>query len=154
MTVEYPVEFTFSYEIPGRGYLFSLTWDGECLFLRELAQELGNEVYSLLVSAQRDWTIEHIELLGKTRAMKGMELKEALRSYLEDLPIFGYGNPVSLKAAGPEIEIVIENPFNEDFLAGILQGLYQEYSGRKSVVSCKETAKATASFVIKTADSK
>ncbi|CEL25110.1 hypothetical protein [Methanobacterium formicicum] len=46
MAVEYPVEFNFSYEIPGRGYLFSLTWEGECLFLRELApwQEQQKEI--------------------------------------------------------------------------------------------------------------
>lgn len=121
---------------------------------RELAKELGDEVYSLLIPAQCDWTMEHVELLGIApgkSALKDREFEEAFKGYLEDLPIFGYGNPVSFEIVGPRVEVVIENPFQEEEIAGTLQGLYQIFSGCEGKVSWVSKSKGTAAYTIEPA---
>lgn len=121
---------------------------------RELAKELGDEVTKLLVPAQRDWTVEHVELLGNApgeSALKGEEFDSAFSDYLEDLPIIGYGNPVSYKTSGDKVLVTIENPFDEYVLAGTLQGLYEIFSKRDCMVSWRTRKKAVVDYSLEPA---
>lgn len=121
---------------------------------RELAKELGDEVYEILVSAQRDWTIEHVQLLGMAPGesyLAGSNFEAAFRAYLDDMPVFGYGNPVSLSRSGSSMEVTVENPFQEEIIAGTLQGLYQVFSGKECRTTWKTTGKATVSYSIEPA---
>ncbi|MBN2168011.1 MAG: hypothetical protein JW738_02105 [Actinobacteria bacterium] len=121
---------------------------------RELAKELGDEVNKLLVPAQRDWTVEHVELLGNApgeSALTGKEFEKAFSDYLEDLPIFGYGNPVSFVTSGKKVKVTIENPFDEYVLAGTLQGLYEIFSKQECKVSWDIRKKAEVIYSLEPA---
>ncbi|MBN1289327.1 MAG: hypothetical protein JXA49_06805 [Actinobacteria bacterium] len=121
---------------------------------RELAKELGDEVTKLLVPAQRDWTVEHVELLGNApgeSALEGDEFEKAFKDYLKDLPVFGYGNPVSFVSSGSKVKVTIENPFDENVLAGTLQGLYEIFSKRECNVSWDVRRKAEVIYSLEPA---
>lgn len=122
--------------------------------LRELVKELGEEVYSMLVSAQRDWTMEHVGKLGLAPGESNLKEKEfegAFKDYLDDLPVFGYGNPVLFTVDGSSVEVIVENPFQEEVIAGTLQGLYQVFSGLECRISWETIRKATVSYSIEPA---
>lgn len=117
--------------------------------LRELAKELGEDVYGLLLSAQRDWTIEHVEMLGiaqQSASFNSREFEDAFKGYLKDLPVFGYGNPVSFEVTGPKVKVIIENPFQDEVIAGTLQGLYRIFSGEECRIDWAATGKAAVCY--------
>lgn len=122
--------------------------------LRELAKELGDEVYKLLAPAQCDWTMKQAALTGtapKGSGLSGSGLEKALRDSLDEFPVFGYGNPVQARVVGSKVAVVIENPFQEEVIAGTLQGLCQAFSGHECGVTWRVTSKATVSYSIEQA---
>lgn len=117
--------------------------------LRELVKEVGDEIYDLLVQAQCEWTIEHVQLMGRNpgdSGLKGEEFKASFKDYLDDMPVFGYGNPVSFEMNDLKVEVLVENPFQEEVIAGMLQGLYRVFSGEECRVSWTSTGKATVLY--------
>jgi hypothetical protein len=119
--------------------------------LRELAAELGDEIYGLVVEAQRDWTVDNVGALGLSSGngpLSEAQLIEAYDSYLELLPLYGYGNPVSFKLADGVIQVVVENPYEASIIAGTLQGLYEALEKAASRVSWKETGESTVTFTV------
>jgi hypothetical protein len=120
--------------------------------LRELAAELGDEIYDLVVEAQRDWTVDNVGALGLSSGngpLSEAEFIEAYESYLELLPLYGYGNPVSFKLADGVIQLVVENPYEASILAGTLQGLYEGLEKAASRVSWEESGESTVTFTVK-----
>jgi len=118
---------------------------------RELANELGEEIYDLVVEAQRDWTINNVGALGLSGGEEPLTrtaLEAAYRNYLEHLPLFGYGNPVSFKMSENKIEVVVENPYEASILAGTLQGLYEALEKSKSTVTWETPREGVASFTV------
>lgn len=130
-----------------------LIFDGHGInaLYRELVAELGEEVYQLLVDAQRDWTVEHIGLLGITPssgALSRGELEEAYREYLSMMPLEGLGNPVALEIKDSSVEVVIENPYNAFVLAGTLQGLYEAFEKTPGKVEWTESRPGAVRFKV------
>lgn len=120
--------------------------------LRELAAELGDEIYDLVVEAQRDWTVDNVGALGLSSGngpLSEAEFIEAYESYLELLPLYGYGNPVSFKLTDGMIQVVVENPYEASILAGTLQGLYKGLEKAASQVSWEESGESTVTFTVK-----
>lgn len=118
---------------------------------RELATELGDEVYEKVVQAQRDWTIEHVELLGKSpgnAGLKGKDFQEAFQEYLDDLPIFGYGCSDMLTMKDRQVQVRMRNPFEENFIAGTLQGLYQTFSSEECRISWEVVQEGLVDYTI------
>jgi len=108
---------------------------------REMAKELGEDVNLLLVDAQREWTVRHVELLGLTagdRPLDGEELERAYRTYLEGLPAYGQGNPVTLELLDPGVRIEVLNPYQKYIMAGTLQGLFEALEKTGSAVEWEE----------------
>lgn len=102
--------------------------------VRELAEELGEEVYELLVKAKRDWVVEHIEQMGiadHRGAHTLGEIHEVYRQYLMNLPLYGHGNPVNFKVEASHMEVVVENPFDVHLIAGTIQGLFEALTKEK-----------------------
>lgn len=117
--------------------------------LRELAKEVGDEIHELLAQAQCEWTIEHVQLLGRNpgkSGLRGEEFKAAFGEYLDDMPVFGYGNPVSFEVTDSRVKVLVENPFQQEVIAGMLRGLYRVYSGRDCKIGWAETGKAAVLY--------
>ncbi len=119
--------------------------------LRELAKELGNEIYTMVVEAKKEWTIGHVGelgLAGGDEPLSPEELERAYRSYLEFVPLHGLGNPVSFKMVDGTIEIVVENPYEPSILAGTFQGLFEALEKAASTVVWEYPGKRTVSFTV------
>ena len=123
--------------------------------LREMASELGDEIYDLVVEAQRDWTTDHVAELGLSGGngpLSPAELEAAYRDYLEMLPLYGYGNPVSFNMSESTVQVVVENPYEPSILAGTFQGLFEALEKRKSSVSWEKPRRGAVSFTIAPVD--
>lgn len=133
----------------GRRYIMLSTSSLKTLF-DELSLEFGDEIYDILVKAQRDWTYNHIESIGFS--MYEPHDSEGFQTffidYLNVFPVFGYGNPVSFATDDAGIGIVVENPCNEHMIAGILQGLCESLSQEPSAVSWNETDQGITKYSI------
>ncbi len=119
--------------------------------LREMASELGDEIYDLVVAAQRDWTADHVAELGLSGGngpLSPAELEAAYRDYLEMLPLYGYGNPGTFNVSESEVQVVVENPYEPSILAGTFQGLFEALEKKKSSVSWEKPRRGAVSFTI------
>lgn len=119
--------------------------------LREMASELGDEIYDLVVEAQRDWTADHVAELGLSGGngpLSPSELEAAYRDYLEMLPLYGYGNPVSFNMSEGTVRVMVENPYEPNILAGTFQGLFEALEKKESRVSWEKPRRGAVSFTI------
>jgi len=118
---------------------------------REMVNELGEEVNELLVDAQREWTVDHVGQLGLNET-NGVatpeELEKAYREYLQNMALYGIGNPVAFKLDGDNVTVKVENPYEVHIIAGTLQGLREALEKSKSSVEWKELGPATVEFSI------
>jgi hypothetical protein len=124
----------------------------EAAVFREMARELGDEVDELLVDAQREWTVNHVEqldYLGINGPLSPEERREAYGRYLKMLPLYGQGNPVALEVGDSMIDVTVENPYEKHILAGTLQGLYEALERSKSKVTWKEPKPGVISFTVR-----
>lgn len=119
---------------------------------RMLAEELGDEVYDMLVDTHSNWTITHLSRLGVTGIDSILNVKEAeqaLREYLIDFPVLGYGNPRYFTLGEESCLITIENPFFTEMLAGTLLGLYKGLYGHEAKIEWEEIGKNMIEYNIK-----
>ncbi|MBU4301798.1 MAG: hypothetical protein L6427_12495 [Actinomycetia bacterium] len=119
---------------------------------REMARELGDEVNELLVDAQREWTVDHVDQLGYLAgngSLSPEERKEAYGKYLDMLPIYGQGNPVAFEMGDSTIDVTIENPYEKYILAGNLQGLYEALERSRGRVTWEEPKPGVISFTVR-----
>ncbi|RJP27464.1 MAG: hypothetical protein C4536_13815 [Actinobacteria bacterium] len=117
--------------------------------LRELARELGEDIYPIIVDAQREFSLEHIR-----REFPGGEPgaafdKDALyRDVLDAIALRGQGNPVSYVTDVGRLTVRVENPCEEHILAGHLSALYELAENARPEVSWESTDPSTATFTI------
>jgi hypothetical protein len=104
--------------------------------LRELARELGEDVYPVIVDAQREFSLEHIrgEFLSGSGPADGAEKDALYRDVLDSIALRGQGNPVSWEMVDGRLEVRVENPFDEHVLAGHLVALYELAEGKRPQV--------------------
>lgn len=105
---------------------------------RELAEELGDEIYDSLISSQRKWTVaqlHNLNVASPDSTADDDKAKTAFLKYLEDFPVFGYGNPTTLDIHEDFCSITIENPFFVEMLAGTILGLFEGLFSRKGHIS-------------------
>ncbi len=122
--------------------------------LREMAAELGEEIYDLVVQAQKDWTKDNVGELGFSggeAALSAEELESAYRDYLELLPLYGYGAQESLKMSDSVVELSVVNPFEPSILAGTLQGLYEALEKGEGRVSWEKAREGVVAFRVEPA---
>lgn len=118
---------------------------------REMTRELGDEVNDMLVDAQREWTVDHVGQLGLTEgngALLPEDLEKTYRRYLEDMPLYGIGNPVGLEVDSGAIKVTVENPYETHIIAGTLQGLREALEKSKSNVQWTETARGSVEYTV------
>lgn len=119
---------------------------------RELAIELGDEIYDLLINSQSDWTSRNLDHYrpgaGKGRQLTDDEKGEALENFVTSLPAYGYGNPISFNRA-ETIRMVVENPYNIHILGGMLKGVCQGLEERTFSLSWEQLGKYKVAFELK-----
>lgn len=118
---------------------------------RELESELGEAIYSLVVEAQRDWTVSNVGELGLTGGDEPLSLEaleNAYNVYLRHFPLYGYGNLVDFKMSRNKIEVTVENPFDKAIIAGTLRGMFEALEKSSSNVSWVEPSKDVVVFTI------
>ncbi|MBN1290092.1 MAG: hypothetical protein JXA49_10710 [Actinobacteria bacterium] len=103
---------------------------------RELAGSLGEGASEILMDTVREYTVDHSNFIRPvtgndtdgTKRMAGH-----LMEFLNDLPLLGQGNPVKFEIDGLRVNIIIDNPYDVNILAGSLQGLYESIIGGQSL---------------------
>ena len=116
--------------------------------IRELARELGEEVFPLVTEAQRAVSLRNLseEYLSSAREGATGDGGGLLESLLEDLAVRGLGNPVRSALVGGEWEVEVDNPFNPHLLAGHLQAIFQFAEGRKPQVLLEEAGPSAVKY--------
>ncbi len=67
---------------------------------------------------------------------------------LDTIALRGQGNPVDYDASDGNLSVVIENPFDEHCLAGMLSAMFMLGEGRPAVVDWKELDPSTLMFTL------
>ncbi len=118
--------------------------------IRELARELGDEVYPLIIEAQRQVSLQNLseEFLASSRESGREGSSDIRESLLEELAVRGLGNPVSHRYADGLWELEVENPYNRHLLAGHLQAVYQFAEGRKPEVGWRDKDPSTVAYEV------
>lgn len=116
--------------------------------LRELARELGEEIYPIIVDAQREFSLEHIrrEYAPLMKAGVDIDKDRIYEEVLDTIALYGQGNPVSCVPDGDRLTVVVENPFSEHILAGHLSALYEVAEGKAPKVAWKSSDQSTVVF--------
>ncbi len=115
---------------------------------REFRKELGEEVVPLIIEAQKEYWLAYINELELLEPAPE-DREQAYRTLLETLPLFGQGNPVSLRHEGEMLEVSVENPFSELLLAGELAAFYQAVEGYEPDVEISTVEEGILDFRIK-----
>ncbi len=123
---------------------------------RELASELGDDIYPIIIDAQRDLSLRHLREdfltgggLGEgEEAGKALDKEAFYLSVLDTLALHGQGNPVEHSFQEESLRVIIENPFNPHLLAGHLSGMYELGEGRRATVTWKDMDPSTLEFTL------
>lgn len=119
---------------------------------REIAVELGDNFYELVVEAEREWTFSNTgKILGGGNELSRGEVKRAFERYLEMLRLYGQGNPVFLDVDSEALSIVIENPYEVHLLSGMFSGLYEAIVGKRARVTWDLPRDQVARYSVKPA---
>ena len=113
------------------GYAFSTVF-------RELVAELGDEIVPIIIEASRESAERSMKETGFLREMNGPEA--TYRGFLDLLPVYGQGNPMSWNSSGDSLEVAIENPYSVYLLAGQILAVYEAVGGKTGTVAFDEFA--------------
>ncbi len=106
---------------------------------RELEKELGEEIYPLIIQAEKDYTHRRMRELGIAGAAEGAVLPRREResiyeNALATLPLRGQGNPVDYRYSYDGLSVTVENPYNEHLLAGQMAALFEVAEDKEAEV--------------------
>jgi len=116
------------------------------LVIRELAAEIGGDLFPLVIEAEKDYTKAHIRSLGIADAAPrfySQEERDAIYlQTLSSLPLWGQGNPVDFKHGNGWLRVTVENPYNEVLLAGRMAGVFEVVEGLEAEVQWEKPEEA------------
>jgi len=123
------------------------------IVFRELARELGEEIYPMIIQAEKDNARRRIEQLRVNDEREGvLPRKERDSTYeyaLASLPQRGQGNPVRYKYDYLGLEVTVDNPYNEHLLAGSIAALFEAVEGVESEVQWESPEPSRIVFKVK-----
>lgn len=120
--------------------------------LRELIDELGEDVLPIITEAMKSFAVSHIEDDFEKEIKKGIDKFDRYAFYetqMELMSLYGLGNPVSFEFSGSSLSVRIQNPFNIFILAGRLLALYDTVEGRKSEITWQIPDEQTVDYLVK-----
>lgn len=95
---------------------------------RELAKELGDDAYDMIIDSVKEYTLmnpSHFGLSYESKPRDVKSLEGALRKHIFSLPLYGEGNPVDIKITSSTLEATIENPYEPLIIAATTKGLFE-----------------------------
>jgi len=119
---------------------------------RELEKELGDEIYPVIIKAQKETTHRHLDELRlitpeDRRSPEGS--RGIYRRVLAPLPLWGQGNPVRLEQDAGFLQVKVENPYNEHLLAGHMAAIFEAVEGVESEITWNNPDGFTTVFSVK-----
>lgn len=120
---------------------------------RELEKELGEDIYPLIVQAQKEAVLRHMSDLGLAGRNAKTEVGHAAlyRQVLEPLPLWGQGYAREIKHEPGFLEVVVDNPYSDSLLAGHMAAVFEVVEGREAGVEWEWLAPSTTCFQVRTA---
>lgn len=118
--------------------------------IRELARELGDDVYPLVVDAQRSISLRTLSESYLATGCNGStgDKEQLCNTLLGSIAVRGQGNPVECSISDGSWRVTVENPFNEHLLAGHLQALHQFVEGRTPGVEWEQRDPSTIVYTL------
>jgi hypothetical protein len=119
---------------------------------RELEREIGEDIYPLIIKAQKEATRRHLDELqlitseDRTSPRGNRGIYERI---LATLPLWGQGNPVRLDVGEGRLNVTVENPYNEHLLAGHMAAVFEEVEGVESEILWESPDPFTTEFTIR-----
>ncbi|MDY6796105.1 MAG: hypothetical protein SWK76_12650 [Actinomycetota bacterium] len=108
------------------------------IVFRELSREQGEEIYPLIIQAEKENTHRRIRELGiagdKGAVLPRKERENIYESTLATLPIHGQGNPVDYDYSYEGLKVTVENPYDKHLLAGNMAALFEAAEGKEAQV--------------------
>jgi hypothetical protein len=102
------------------GYAFSAVF-------RELVAELGDDIIPVIVNASYEYSQRNMQQTGFLES--GTSREELYDSFLNEIAVYGHGNPMKIESHHRSITVAIDNPYSIYFLAGQLLAIYEEVEG-------------------------
>lgn len=123
------------------------------IVFRELAKELGEDIFPIIIQAEKENARRRIEQLRMTDKRSGIlprKERDSIYEYaLASLPQRGQGNPVHYKYDYIGLQVTVDNPYNEHFLAGSIAALFEAVEGVESVVEWESPEPSSIVFSVK-----
>lgn len=119
---------------------------------RELEKELGEDIYPLIIKAQKETTHRHLDelkLITKEDRMSPQGNRAIYEKVLAPLPLYGQGNLVRLEKEDGLLRVTVENPYNEHLLAGHIGAVFEAVEGVESRIEWENPDFFTTTFTIR-----
>ncbi len=118
--------------------------------LRELARELGEDVFPVIVAAQRQFSLPHIrgEFFRGEDNSSVFDKEVFYREVLDSVALRGQGNPVMCDTDDGRLVIIVDNPFDKYVLAGHFSALYEIAEGKTPQVAWEATGPSTVTYTL------
>ncbi|MEW6554460.1 MAG: hypothetical protein AB1384_09260 [Actinomycetota bacterium] len=118
---------------------------------RELEKELGEEIYPVILKAQKETTHRHLDelkLITREDRSSPEGSRGIYRRVLAPLPLWGQGNPVRLEQDAGFLQVTVENPYNEHLLAGHMAAIFEAVEGVESEIAWERPDDYTIVFSV------
>ncbi|MFW6113899.1 MAG: hypothetical protein ACOC78_03140 [Actinomycetota bacterium] len=127
-----------------------LNWEGFTLYLvtRELIRELGEDVIPIIIDAERDYSLKMLQDLGMIGS-PGDIRGDLLQEMLSLLPLYGQGLATDVEfTPGGTLRVWVDNPYEENLLAGRLAAFYEAMEGKRARVEWSRPEPCSVSYRI------
>jgi hypothetical protein len=125
--------------------------DGYAPYLvsRELVRELGDDAGSIIIEAEREYTVRMLKDLD----ISGGELEEQMRDVLQEmlslLPLYGQGLATDIEyTPGGTLRVWVDNPYDEYLIAGRLAAFYEILEDNKARVDWSRPEPSSAQYLL------
>jgi hypothetical protein len=122
---------------------------------RELEEELGESVIPLIIKVGKEMSHRRLQDLGlpenDKEKLAGAERESFYEMALASLPLWGQGNPVSLKQEAGSLKVRVDNPYHQYLLAGQMTALFEAAEGVESEVTWEIPEPSSITFTVQAA---
>lgn len=118
---------------------------------REMEKELGEDIYPLIIKAQKETTHRHLDelkLITHEDRVSPQGNRAVYERILATLPLHGQGNPVKLEQEDGLLRVAVENPYNEYLLAGHMGAVFEAVEGVEADIEWEHPDPYTTVFTV------
>ncbi|MDD3718057.1 MAG: hypothetical protein PHP28_05265 [Actinomycetota bacterium] len=125
------------------------------IVFREMEKELGEDIYPLIIQAEKDYTHRRMRDLGMAGGggvLPRRERESIYENALATLPPRGQGNPVDYRYGYDGLTVTVDNPYNEHLLAGQMAALFEVAEGKAAEVEWHSPSPSSLVFTVRSAE--